>query len=188
MSPIIASAESDKPRELPDADLHNAVCAFVYDLGLYPNPHFGKVNHRVLIAWELEQKMQDGRPFMLSKEYTLSLFEKAELFKHLTSWKGAALTATELKALDLETLVGKGCRIMVIHVVAKNGKTYANVGSVLPPDKKVEVLKIYNTEHPKWFATKRQEYAAALARYEGDAPPPDHDGGLPAAGVDEVPF
>lgn len=182
--PIIASADSDKPRELPDADLHNAVCAFAFDLGQYPDPRYGKVSHKVILAWELEQKMSDGRPFMLSREYTLSLFEKALLFKHLTSWKGAPLSALELKGLDLESLVGKACRLMVIHHQASNGKTYANIDSVLPPDKKAAPLAITNKEPPKWFEAKRKEYAAAMARYEGGEP----EDGQPQAGLDEVPF
>ena len=183
MSPLIASAESSGPRELPDADLHAAVCAFVYDLGNYPDPRFGKVSHKVMLAFELEQRMADGRRFMLSKEYTLSLFEKSTLYKHLTSWKGAPLSALELKGLDLESLVGKGCRIMVIHNVATNGKTYANIDSILPPDKKAQPLTVENKEPPKWFETKRQEYAAAMTRL-GD-PPPEHEA---PPQHDEIPF
>lgn len=183
--PIIASAESDKPRELPDADLHNAVCCFAFDLGQYPDPRWGKVQHKVILAWELEQTMADGRRFMLSKEYTLSLFDKALLFKHLTSWKGSALSAAELKGLDLETLVGKPCRIMVIHHVAANGKTYANIDAVLPPDKKAEPMKPMNVEPPKWFEQKRLEYAAAMARYEGGDSEPEEPS---ASEHDSIPF
>lgn len=182
MPPIIASAESDRPRELPDADIHNAVCAFVVDLGMYPDQHFGKVTHRVMFCFEIEQKMADGRPFMLSKEYTLSLFEKATLFKHLTSWKGSPLSAEELKGFDLETRVGKPCRLNVIHRTAKSGSVYANIDAVLPPDKKAEPLKVFATEPPAWFETKRKEYAAAMARYEGGSGP--ETGG----GLDEIPF
>jgi hypothetical protein len=184
--PIIASAGDDKPRELPDADLHNAVCAFVCDLGMYPDPRFGKVAHKVIIAWELEQKMADNRPFMLSKEYTLSLFEKSTLYKHLTSWKGASLTATELKGLDLETLIGKGCRVMVVHHVAQNGNTYANIDAVLPADKKAPTLAVVNKDPPKWFETKRQEYKAAMSRYEGgpEQEPESQGGGA----IEEIPF
>ena len=183
--PIIASAESDKPRELPDADIHNAVCAFVFDLGMRVDMNWGKIQRRVIIAWELEQQMADGRPFMLSKEYTLSLFERAPLFQHLTSWKGKALTESELKALDLETLVGKPCRLNVIHKESK-GKTYANVDAVLPADKKATPLTVYAKEPPKWFEATRQKYAADLAAHESEqagqpAPPKD-------AGHDEVPF
>jgi len=185
MAPLIASAEGDRPRELPDADLHRAVCAFVFDLGLYPDPKWGKVTHRILIAWELEQKMADGRPFMLSKEYTLSLFEKSTLFRHLTSWKGQPLSAQELKGLDLETLVGKNCRLNVIHAVSHKGTTYANVDAVLPADKQAEPLKVYAPEPPKWFEVKRQEYATALAKVSMDEA--DHEEPPPPL-PDEVPF
>lgn len=187
MTPIIASAESDKPRELPDADLHNALCVFVYDLGHRLDPTWGKIQHKIIIAWELEQKMSDGRPFMLSKEYTLSLYEKADLFKHLTGWKGAELSEGELKAFDLDSLVGKMCRLEIIHKVVK-GKTYANVNTVIKADKKVPQMVAVAKEPPKWFEAKRTEYASALASHEaaeaGQPQPEPHAGSQ----HDSIPF
>lgn len=185
MTPIIASAESDKPRELPEVDVHNAVCVYVEDLGKVPMTYQGvtEVKHRVYICWEIEQRMADGRRFHQGKEYTLSLWKQATLFKDINSWRGKSFTADELKHFDLDILKGKPCRLSIVHSEPKDGVTYANVASVLTA--KGEPLVAEVDDVPEWIATRRQKYAAKLAAFFG-GPEPEMD--RPSTAVDEVPF
>lgn len=118
--------------------LHHAVCYALYDLGTQWNETFGKSTHRVLIAWEIpDERIQvekDGKtkdlPRAISKEYTLSLHEKAQLRKELESWRGKAFSDHELEGFDLTKLLGANCMVQVIHK-KKSDKTYANVSNVV---------------------------------------------------------
>jgi hypothetical protein len=118
--------------ELTPAGNHIGVCYMVCDLGDQDIEWQGtaKVQRKVRISWELPgELMQDGRPFSVSKKYTLSLSDKANLRKDLESWRGRAFTDSELEGFDLFNVIGKACMINVIHET-NNGKTYANVASV----------------------------------------------------------
>ena len=114
---------------------HDAVFCDVEDLGVVET-QYGK-KHQVRIVWQLAAKMDDGRPFTIGRRYGLSLHEKAALFKDLKSYAKKAPPQN----LDLETLIGKPCQILVTHT-ERDGSTYANVQAVLPAGKaKVTVDK-----------------------------------------------
>lgn len=98
-----------------------------------------KTLNKVRLTWELptelkEYKEGEGeKPALISKEFTLSLNEKATLRKYLASWRGKDFTEEEAKAFDLEKLIGKPCLLNVIHKQSKDGtKTYAEISSVSP--------------------------------------------------------
>jgi len=118
--------------------LHQAVCYALYDLGTQFQEKFGKSVHKVLIGWEIPGERievdRDGTklnlPRAISKQYTLSLHEKANLRKDLESWRGRAFTEEEVEGFDLKKLLGANCMIQVIHKT-KDGKTYANVTNVV---------------------------------------------------------
>lgn len=119
---------------------HIARCYMVVDLGMQLT-NFGS-KHKIHVSWELPSElMEDGRPFVVGKEYTASLHEESNLTADLTAWRGRAFTEEELNGFDVEKVVGVPCMITVIHATSKKGKTYANVksvtaipkGSVCPP-------------------------------------------------------
>jgi hypothetical protein len=118
--------------------LYQAVCYGLYDLGTQFQERFGKSVPKVLIAWELPSERilveQDGvkkdLPRAISKQYTKSLHEKANLRKDLESWRGKAFTEDELEGFDMKKLLGANCMIQVIHKT-KEGKTFANVANIV---------------------------------------------------------
>ena len=76
--------------------------------------------------------MQDGRPFSISKEYTASIGEKANLRKDLEAWRGRPFSSEELRNFSLENVLGAPCLLGVVHKPSKDGaKVYANVGSIM---------------------------------------------------------
>ena len=116
---------------------HDAVFCDVEDLGVVETM-YGK-KHQIRLVWQLAEKMEDGRPFTIGRRYGLNLHEKAALFKDLKSYAKKAPPQN----LDLETLIGKPCQILVTHV-ERDGSTYANVQAVLPAGaKKVTVDKAF---------------------------------------------
>lgn len=138
----------------PPAGTHVAVCYRLVDLGTQKIEFQGetKMQRKIMLSWELpDELMEDGRPFTVSKRYTLSSHEKATLRAHLEAWRGRAFTEAELDpanpaGFNIKNILGKGCLLSVVHNT-KDGKTYANVGSLskllknqTPPAPKNEIL------------------------------------------------
>jgi hypothetical protein len=111
----------------------------VADLGTQDTTFKGtpKKAHKILLTWDLAQKMEDGRPFAISSRYTLSLFDQAILRQHLESWRGKSFTEEELAGFDVKNVLGKHCLLSIVH--NKEGdKTYANVKGIMPVPRGME--------------------------------------------------
>ena len=119
--------------------LHRAVCCDVIDLGVIQTKFGAKEKCR--IVWQIEDRQEDGKPYLVSNMYTPSLAEKANLRKHLETWRGRPFTPEERRGFDLEVLVGVNCQLQIIHNT-KDGSTYANVAAVVPAPKGAEPLQV----------------------------------------------
>jgi hypothetical protein len=141
--PIMASVGSGRKFQPAPPGVHQAVCVDVVDLGLLEVTYGGKTKqqHKIRIVWQIEELMDDMRPFIVQKRYTLSLSEKANLRKDLESWRGRAFTETELEAFDVETVLGANCLLNVMRV-DKEGESYANITAVMPIKKGMPKLTI----------------------------------------------
>jgi hypothetical protein len=125
----------------------------VYDLGTQFEEKFGKAVHKVLLGWEIPSERievdRDGTklnlPRAISKRYTMSLHEKANLRKDLESWRGRAFTDDEAKGFDLHNLLGANCMVQVIHK-HKDGKTFANVTNVVQLPKGMTKCNLENPQ------------------------------------------
>ncbi len=176
---IVAKDTSDSkfPKlPLPEAGTTQAVCCGVWDIGLQPHEYKGekKIKHDVVIAWELAELINSpeseyhGKPYMLSKTYTLSLFEGANLRKDLESWRGTPFTETEVnEGFDVEKLYGINCFVGIAHEQDRsgNGKTYANITAILPLAKGMEKIHPLRTKEepaPKWVIEKAAQAVSEL--------------------------
>jgi hypothetical protein len=142
-----ASATGGKEFELPASGAVLGRCYMVADLGTQDTTFKGtpKKAHKILISWELSEKMADGRPFSISSRYTLSLFDQAILRQHLESWRGKSFTEAELAGFDVKNVLGAYCLLSVVH--NKEGdKTYANVKGVMPVPKGMEKFAPVNKD------------------------------------------
>jgi hypothetical protein len=93
--------------------------------------------NKVRITWELPSELkvfkeENGeQPCVISKEFTLSLHEKATLRSFLKNWRGKDFTDDEAKSFDIEKLVGAPCMLNITHKTKKDGSgVYAEIGSV----------------------------------------------------------
>lgn len=101
---------------------HEAICIRIIDLGTQESVWKDEkiVRRQSLLTWELPNELRDDdQPFIISKFYTASLGEKANLYKDLTSWLGKPPVAP----FDPTSLLGKGCQVVVTerndkHVVS----------------------------------------------------------------------
>jgi hypothetical protein len=170
---------------LPEAGTVQAVCCGVWDLGMQESTYNGetKLRHKIVIAWELAELINapeneyHGKPYMLSKTYTLSLYENAALKKDLESWRGKAFTADEIKAgFNVEQLYGINCLIGVTHQQGFKdaSKMFANVSAILPPTKGMEKLTPVRKQDeapPKWVIEKQSQAKSV----DDEAPLPNED-------------
>lgn len=165
-------AKDSKPeKEKPTTGMQHAVLAFVEDLGDQKVVWNGKekTQRKIVFCWELEEKMSgiyqpdlEGKPFMVSQRYTLSLNEKSALTKTLENWFGKKIDDNRRKAgIDLETLIGKTATLNLAE--SDNGQ-YINIQSVNPPMPGATDLKIFNQKPPPWIEELR---AKAVKKDEG---------------------
>lgn len=148
---IIATETGGGQRKLPPSGTHAARCFSVVHTGTQkPDKEGFAPKNVVRISWELPEEKavfkegEEERSFAISKQYNLSLNEKATLRKDLEGWRGKPFTADELKAFDVTKLIGVPCMVSVIHKASDNGKTYANVTSVSTVPKSMTVPELSN--------------------------------------------
>jgi hypothetical protein len=139
MAITATNSGSHKDFEPIEAGTYAARCISMIEIGTITEQFQGeeKRMRKVRITWELPTetkvfKEENGeQPYVVSKEFTLSMHEKATLRKYLQDWRGQAFTEAEAKAFDISVLLGKPCMLSVTHKVSeKNGKTYAEIAGV----------------------------------------------------------
>lgn len=141
MSFIVKAGEVSSFKPVPPGS-HLARCYRIVDLGTQETNYQGKVNYqrKLMIQWEVHGADENGEalvtkagePMTISKNYTVSLGEKARLRKDLISWRGKPFTPEELKGFELKNLLGVWCMLGVIETPGNDGKVYSNVDTITP--------------------------------------------------------
>lgn len=218
--PIIARDSGGADREPIPADVHHAVCVGVVDIGTQPQGNSKYTpKPKVMIQWELpecrRQYEKDGKeydvPDMISKPYTNSLNEKANLRKDLDAWRGRPFTEDELDGFDLVNIIGVNCLLQIVHRKVGD-KTYANIASIMKLPKRDTPVKperstLYFTledvpegstsvpwpeEMPDWLRDKimaSEEYQERFGEYDpGNGEPPPHGDSDFPEDEDDIPF
>lgn len=123
--------------EQPPVGTHVARCVKIIDIGTQKSEYQGKANIRrqCVIGWELPNELMSegdyaGKPFVVSKFYTASLGEKANLRKDLANWRGRDFTEAELGGFDAKNILGKSC--MLALTTNDKGKTRVTGVMALP--------------------------------------------------------
>jgi hypothetical protein len=125
------------------AGMHLARCYRIIDLGTQKSEYEGKVNflRKIKVVWEVHGTDDDGtpivtdkgEPFIITKDYTLSWGDKANLRKDLEAWRGKPFSQDEQRRFDLKNVLDKFCMINVQHKPRRTGDgVYANVVTVTP--------------------------------------------------------
>lgn len=189
-----------------DAGVYYAVLYGLIDLGTQHNEFWNTYQHKCMLIWEIPSERieidGDDKPRVISKEYTLSLSEKAHLRHDLISWRGRDFTAKELIMFDISTIMGACCQLNIIHKETKKGKTYAMVSSIMPLRKDMKKFQSENPhiyfsfedggpipeDCPEWIVKKimqSQEYNESGQRMESHV---GHENPPVEAYEDDIPF
>jgi hypothetical protein len=139
-------------RQAPEGT-HIARCVELIDIGTHHGEYQGKPNtqNQIIVRWELPGELIDtdngAQPMIVSRFYTNSLGEKANLLKDLTAWRGRAFTPAELAKFDLQNVLGVPCMVTVIH----NDKGKAKVSGVSGLPKGVQCPPAANPLKAFWM-------------------------------------
>lgn len=133
---------------------HVARCIRLIDLGTQQGEWMGKpiFKNQVLVMWELCNEMMEGeepKPFIVSKFYTNSLSEKANLRKDLEQWRGKPFTHEELLRFDLQSILGAPCMLSIVE--KGNGKEGVKVSGVMKLPKGQQAPEARNEAFAFWL-------------------------------------
>lgn len=185
---IIATTKGGDFEKAP-IGMQQGVCVFVHDIGLQRGEYLGKQNilHKIIVTWELAERMTSGeyagQPFMVSKYYTLSLGEKANLRKDLESWRGKPFTSEELEGFDVERLVGANCFLNV--TATENDKR--KISAITPMPRGTPPIQVT-------MKTPSKNILDWIERERAKAVPPSHEvdsmqePAIPDKEGDDLPF
>lgn len=133
--------------EQPPIGTHVARCIKLIDIGTQQGEYQGKATYRrqVIIGWELPNELMSegehaGKPFTVSRFYTASLGEKANLRADLKNWRGRDFTDEELAGFEAKNILGKPCMLSV----TLNDKGKARVTGVMALPKGTPVPDQFN--------------------------------------------
>ena len=142
----VASDKGGGSFQLAPVGNHLAICVQVIDLGTQKDAYLGKPKNirKVRLSFELPEETaifdeaRGEEPFMVSKEYTLSLSEKAHLRHDIEAWRGVPFSKEELAGFELKRLLGAPCMVNVVHETSKNNRVYAKITSITRLPKKIK--------------------------------------------------
>lgn len=141
MTFIVRASEGGSFTPVPPG-MHLARCYRIVDLGTQKTEYMGTVKYlpKVMLQFEVHSEDEDGSPLVtnkgepmtISKNYTVSLSEKASLRNDLQTWRGRDFTADELRGFELEKILGQWAMISVTKTTGNNGKEYTNIANINP--------------------------------------------------------
>jgi len=126
--------------------LHQAVACDLVDLGTVDGMYGPKPKLR--LYWQIPDQInpETKKPFIVAKQYTVSLHEKAALRKDLETWRGRRFTKEELSKFDMEKLMGVNCQVQIVHSTSDDGRVFANVETIIPIRKGDQTIDVKDYE------------------------------------------
>ena len=120
--------------------MYLARCYRIVDLGTQKSEYLGQIKNlpKVMLQFEVHGEDDAGKPLVtakgepmsISKNFTLSLAEKATLRKDLQTWRGREFTAEELRGFQIDNVLGAWAMIAITKAMGNNGKEYTNIANI----------------------------------------------------------
>lgn len=169
-----------------------AACVDVIDLGekveqFEGNPE--KLVRKVALVYRTAEVNDSGEPCDVSKEFTLSMHERAGLRKHLEAWRGKPYSEDAIQqGVPLHKLVGQPAFLGIGHKTSKKGRTYAVIMSVMKVPNGMTIPPAKDYTRPDFWEERKAEYAKGASEYRSsiNAPRAKADDGF--ADESSLPF
>lgn len=132
---FVVTQSAGKVFEKPESGFYLGVLADVVDLGIQSVTFKGITTQKpmVRLIWVLDKNGTDGKPLTVAQRFTVSLHEKAGLYKAVKQ----ILNAPPPPTFDLETLLGQTRNILIQRDKSPDGtKDFANVMGIANADGK----------------------------------------------------
>ncbi len=191
MSIIAQNNNNNSGGQIVPAGTHVARCYQIIHIGTILDTYQGeeRLVNKVRLVFELPLETFDfgkgQQPFSIGRDFTLSMHEKSGLRAFVQSWLGESLSDSDAAKFDISTLLSKEGMITVMHRLANNGKTYADLknasplvkGMTCPPQVNASFLLDYDSEDfdlrfkmlPEWLQNKVSSSAEFSKRLERSA-------------------
>lgn len=172
-----------------------AQCVDVVNLGERVKTFPGtpaKVQPVVALVFQTGELREDGTPFEISAEFTVSMNERAGLRLFLEAWRGKSYTEDEAKAgVPLHKLAGAAALISVEHKQSAQGRTYGKIKGISPLPKqmpKPDFVTAYGRQD--YWTEKKAKYAEEVKAFKADteAPHDDFVTGTGETNASDLPF
>jgi hypothetical protein len=171
---IVASGSQVKFKVHPDGQFVGQ-CVDTIDMGEKLEEYPGspaKVVHKCVLVFRTGEKNEDtGEYIDISREFTVSMGDKANLRKFLEQWRGKPYDDAAIKqGVPLHKLTGNHGLLTVAHNSPGGGKVYANIAACVGVPKQMQgVLVSYDDyERADFWAKRREQYAEAVREFRGE--------------------
>lgn len=135
----LTAKDSGGDFEIIEPGMYPARCIGVIDLGVHETQFLDddgiqKNNQPVRIVFEVlgDKSRDDGKPFIVSRDFTNSLHEKSKLRPFLEAWRGKQFAPEELQGFELKDLASVYANIQIMHKLSKKGRTFPEISNALP--------------------------------------------------------
>lgn len=190
---IVAKDNGAKHTPHPEG-VHAARCVDTIDLGeRVKNPPGvpAKIVAVCALVFRTGELKDNGEPFDLSEEFTISMYSRANLRQFLESWRGKSYTDEQAdQGVPLHKLVGQTGLISVAHN-SKAGKTYANIKSIMPLPKSMSAPIEGDYVRAPYWTKRKEDYAKAVTAFRAVTAPgefEDFPDPIPPEDDDDLPF
>lgn len=127
--PIIVKGSTFDPT--PEGQYQAVCCDVVEQYGV--ETQYGPKN-KIKFVFQtrdlIEEGPMAGKPWLVSTSMNANLSDKGRMLPFLESWRSRKFTKDELKAFDVEQVLGANAIIQVVHAES-GGKTYANIQTII---------------------------------------------------------
>lgn len=165
---VTAKAEADKSYAPHPEGGHAFRCVDVVNYGPVVGEWQGqvKVQPKVGLFFQSGQKNEQGQLHTVAMEFTLSMWEKANLRKFLEGWRGRSYSDEQAEAgIEIHKLENHGGYGTVEWKRSQKGRDYAVMIGMIPLPQGFATPELPKYDRPEYVTKRKQEYADAYAKY-----------------------
>lgn len=152
-----------------------------------------KLVHKCALVFRTGEKNEDTGDYIdISREFTVSMGDLANLRKFLEQWRGRPYTPEQIGAgVPLHKMAGNYGLLTIAHKTSGNGRTYANITACVGVPKQMATgLPDYAKGYQRadFWQERKEEYAKVAKAFRAEAGAPSDDDYPAPDDVDSLPF